>query len=172
MIAQAVTEPDNKAAHRQPPVLDRHTPFFRRILDRQINNLTRRVIRREHFAFLDGGTDHAVQQFDSIGDGDGDVDGFADIGWINEERIEIFPARTPAFADLRLFIVPYVRELIQRHQCRFLCRSLRHRFQPAGNGFVIHSDDLMLSQTGFTHSDLHFDGISMPEGLQKLMVLL
>ncbi|EDQ7969081.1 hypothetical protein S506_004933 [Salmonella enterica subsp. enterica serovar Oranienburg] len=32
MIAQAVTKLDNKTAHCQPPVLDRHTPFFRRIL--------------------------------------------------------------------------------------------------------------------------------------------
>ncbi|EEJ5119184.1 hypothetical protein CG651_002789 [Salmonella enterica] len=28
MIAQAVTELDNKAAYRKPPVLERHTPFF------------------------------------------------------------------------------------------------------------------------------------------------
>ncbi len=28
VIAQAVTELDNKTAHRQPPVLDRHTPFL------------------------------------------------------------------------------------------------------------------------------------------------
>ncbi len=34
----AVTELKNKTAHRQPPVLDWHAPFFRRRLYRQINN--------------------------------------------------------------------------------------------------------------------------------------
>jgi hypothetical protein len=117
VIAQAVTELDNKAAHRQPPVLDRHTPFFRRILDRQINNLSNRVIRREYLAFLNGGPDHAVQRFDCVRG----VDGFADIRRITEERIEVFPVRTPAFADLRIFIAPFDRERIQRNQrCLFV----------------------------------------------------
>lgn len=106
MIAQAVTELDNKTTHCQPPVLDRHTPFFRRIPDRQINNLPYRVICREHFAFFNGRPDHAVQRFDSIRG----VDGLADIRRITEERIEVFPVRTPAFADLRIFIVPFVCE--------------------------------------------------------------
>ncbi len=99
MIAQAVTELDNKTTHRQPPVLDRHTPFFRRIPDRQIDNLPHRVICREHFAFFYRGPDHAVQRFDRVCG----VDRLADIGWIAEQRIEIFPVRTPAFADLRVF---------------------------------------------------------------------
>lgn len=98
MIAQAVTELDNKTAHRQPPVLDRHTPFFRRIFDRQINYLSYRVIRREHIAFLNRSPDHTIKRFDCVPG----VDGFADIRRITEERIEVFPVRTPAFADLRV----------------------------------------------------------------------
>lgn len=34
---------------------------------------------------------------------------------IAEERIDIFPLCTPAFADLRIFIVPDIHERIQRH---------------------------------------------------------
>ena len=75
MIAQAVTELDNKAAHRQPPVLDRHTPFSRCIFDCQINNFSYRFIRREHFAFLNGCPDRAVQRLDGIRR----VDGLADV---------------------------------------------------------------------------------------------
>lgn len=75
MIVQAVTELDNKTTHRQPPVLDRHTLFLRRILDRQIDNLPHRVIFREHFTFLNRGPDHAVQRFHSVFC----VDGLADI---------------------------------------------------------------------------------------------
>jgi len=54
---------------------------------------------------------HAVQRFDGIRC----VDCLANIGRIAEERIEIFPMRTPAFADLRIFIVPGIRELVQHH---------------------------------------------------------
>jgi len=90
MIAQAVTELDNKATHSQSSVLDRHSPFFRRILDRQINNLSYRVICREHFALLNRIPDHAVQLFDGVRS----VDGPADIRRITEERIEVFPVRT------------------------------------------------------------------------------
>jgi hypothetical protein len=38
------------------------------------------------------------------------VDCLPDIRRIAEERIEIFPVRPPAFADLRIFIVPNTRE--------------------------------------------------------------
>lgn len=111
VIAQAVTELDNKTAHRQSPVLDRHTSFFRRIFDRQINHLTHRVICREHFTLFDSRTDHTVQRLDSICR----VDGFADVWRTIEERIEIFPVRTSAFADSRVFVVPGFCERIQRH---------------------------------------------------------
>lgn len=74
MIAQAVTNLDNKMAHCQPQVLDWHTPFFQRILDRQINNLSYLVICREHYVFLNRRPDHAIQRFDCVCD----VDGLAD----------------------------------------------------------------------------------------------
>lgn len=77
--------------------------------------------------------DNAVQRLDGIRG----VDCLANIRRIAEERIEIFPVRPPAFADLRIFIVPGTRERIQRHQRGFLCRSLIHRFQSASDGFVI-----------------------------------
>lgn len=38
MIAQAVTELNNKPCHGQPPVSDRHTPFFGGVHDRQVNH--------------------------------------------------------------------------------------------------------------------------------------
>ncbi len=44
------------------------------------------------------------------------VDGLADIRRITEERIEVFPVRTPAFADLRIFredAVYRIREALQ-----------------------------------------------------------
>ncbi len=41
--------------------------------------------------------------------------------------------RTPAFADLRLFVVPLARERIQRYQRRCLINHL----QSAGDGFVV-----------------------------------
>ena len=84
MIAQAVTELDNKTTHCQPSVLDRHTPFFRRILDRQIHDLPHRVICREHFAFLYRRTDHAVQRFYRVRG----VDSFTNIRRVAEEGIE------------------------------------------------------------------------------------
>ena len=75
MIAQAVTELDNTAAHRQLPVLDQNTPFFRCILDCQINNFSYRVIRWEHLVLLDSFADHAVQRLNGIRG----VDSFSDV---------------------------------------------------------------------------------------------
>ena len=45
--------------------------------------------------------------------------------------------RTPAFADLRIFIVPFTRERIQRHQRRLFGRGLINLLQAAGDGFVV-----------------------------------
>jgi hypothetical protein len=63
VIAQAITELDNKTAHCQPPVLDRHTQIFRCRLYRQINHVPHRVARWEYVAFLYRLADNAVQRF-------------------------------------------------------------------------------------------------------------
>ena len=80
---------------------------------RKVYHFAYRVIRREHFAFLDSLPDHAVQRLYRVSC----VDRLADIGRITKEGIEIFPVGPPAFADLRIFTIPGVRERIQRHLC-------------------------------------------------------
>lgn len=110
VIAQVITALDNIRAHYQRSVLDQHVPFLRRIVDRQIYNLPYRVNCREYVAFLDGNPDHAVQRFDSIRG--------VDVPWrITEERIEAFPVGTPAFADVRVPVVPDFCERIQSILC-------------------------------------------------------
>src|SRR5471030_357521 len=80
---------------------------------RKVYHFAYRVIRREHFAFLDSLPDHAVQRLYRVSC----VDRLADIGRITKEGIEIFPVGPPAFADLRIFTISGVRERIQRHLC-------------------------------------------------------
>ena len=108
VTVQSVTELNNKSTHCQPPVLNRHAPFFRRRLYREVYHFAYRVIRREHFAFLDSLPDHAIERFYRISC----VDCLADIGRITKEGIEIFPVGPPAFADLGIFVVPGVCERI------------------------------------------------------------
>ncbi len=104
-----------------------------------------------------------VQRFDGIRR----VDGLADIRWVTEEGVEIFPVCAPALADLRVFFIPDACKLIQRHQRRFLCRGLIYRFQPAGDGFVIlprhefqavahHMDDAELNMRLRVHAIYRF----------------
>lgn len=64
--------------------------------------------------------DHAVQRFYSIRG----VDGLADIRWVAEERVQVFPLCTPAFADLGILSLPCFCERIQRHQRRLFDRGL------------------------------------------------
>lgn len=122
MIAQAVTELVNKTAHRQSPVLDWHTLFLRRIFDSQINNLSYRVVRREHLAFLNGCPAHAVQRFDSIRG----VDGLVDVRRITEEPIQVFLVRT--------YPAPSESSLLNGLQC-------------AGDGFVVLSENVFKAVT-------------------------
>lgn len=156
MIAQAVTELENKTTHRQPPVLDRHTPFFRRILDRQIHNLPHRVICREHFTFINRGTDHAVQRFYRVRG----VDDLTDIRRVAKECIKIFPVRTPAFTKLLIFTLPFAREHLQRHQRRLFGRSLINFLQAAGDGFVVLPGHVFQA---ITH---HMDDAQLDMGLR------
>ncbi|CAX54952.1 uncharacterized protein EpC_11730 [Erwinia pyrifoliae Ep1/96] len=92
-IAQAVTGLDNKTAHRQPPVLDRHTPFLS-TLDRQINNLSHRVVCRKHLSLFHGCADHAVQRLNGVCG----VDSLADIWRIAEELMKTFTVVIPKHA--------------------------------------------------------------------------
>ena len=63
--------------------MDRHTPFFRRLPDRQIDHLRSRIVRGKQFPFSDS---------------------FADILRVAEQRAEVMPVRAPGLADLRIFI--------------------------------------------------------------------
>lgn len=93
------------------------------------------------------------------------VDSLADIRRVAKECIEVFPVGTPAFADLRIFVVPLVCKHIQRHQRRLFGQSRVNRLQSAGDSFVVlhgyvfqavthHMDDaqleLALSASGKT----------------------
>ncbi len=85
----------------------------------------------------------------------------ADIRRITEELIEVFPVRTPAFADLRIFIVPDFRERIERHQCRLFGRGLIDSLQAAGDGFVVLPGHVFQA---VTH---HMDDAQLDMGLRE-----
>ncbi len=52
VTVQAVTELDNKAAHCDTAVLQRHRPFLGSILDCQPHHFFHRVVCREHFTLF------------------------------------------------------------------------------------------------------------------------
>lgn len=69
--------------------------------------------------------------------------------------------RTPAFADLRIFIVPDCCERIQRHKCRLFDRGL---IDQPGDGFVVPPGHVF--QT-VTH---HMDDALLDMGLREYTV--
>jgi hypothetical protein len=75
--------------HGRLPFSFRHCRFLGRALNSQVNNLFRRITLWEQLTLPDGLTDHAVERFDSaVG-----INGFADIVWIIEQRIEVILGR-------------------------------------------------------------------------------
>lgn len=110
---------------------------------------------REHLAFLNRSPGHAVQRFDYICG----VDGFSDIRRITEERIDILQVRIPAFADLRIFIVPDFRKLIYCHQCQLFGRGLINRLQAAGDDFVVLSRHLIQAAHLMDDTQLDMGGL-------------
>ncbi len=69
--------------------------------------------------------------------------------------------RTPAFADLRIFIVPGFRERIHRHQCRLFGRGLIDHLPAAGDGFVVFPGYVFQA---VTH---HMDNAQLDMGLRE-----
>lgn len=74
-------------------------PFFRCLLDCQINNFSYRVIRREHLALLDSCADHAVQRLAGICC----VDGLANSRRITEQCMNIFQCARQLLLICRYF---------------------------------------------------------------------
>ncbi len=89
---------------------DRYCPLFRGGLDCQVDYLLRRVIGWKQLPLFDRFANDAVQRLNGVGR----VDHFSFVLRVVEQRVEILPMGAPGVADLEVFIVPSVREFIQR----------------------------------------------------------
>lgn len=73
------------------PVADWHGPFFRRLTDRQVNHVHRRITRGEQLPFFHSLAENTVERLDAVCR----VNGPADVFRVAEQRVEVVPVRVP-----------------------------------------------------------------------------
>ena len=64
---QPALELDGEPIEGLFPVLDRHRPLFRGLLDGQVHHFQRRAVAGENAAVVDGLANHAVERLDGVG---------------------------------------------------------------------------------------------------------
>ena len=67
----------------------------------------------------------------------GGVDGLANIRWVIEQRVEVVPVGLPAFADVRVFVIPSLGKVIERLLGLFGCCRLINALEIGGDRLVV-----------------------------------
>src|SRR6266516_149415 len=108
---KAFAKLNGKLAHGGRP-FDSSPPAQAGILDREIQQLQRRIVGGKAAAGLDDLAQRAMQRLDRVGG----VDHLADAGGEREERHDMVPGSSPRLGDRRIALAPFGLELLEPNQ--------------------------------------------------------
>ena len=132
MILVSVRQPtvvhDGQFAVNLAPVVDRHRPFLRGFKRGKIKRLQQRRVAGKYAALAVQPTIRGVQAFNGVGG----INYCTHVLGEFEYRADSVPVVVPALHGPGIFLLPFLRDFIQRFPAFLLGRSVVDRFQVIG----------------------------------------
>ena len=128
LVRQPTVVHDSQFAVNLTPIVDRHRPFLRGFKCGKIQRLQQRRVAGEYAALTVQPTGRGIQAFNGVGG----VDHCPHILGEFEDRADSVPVVVPALHGPGIFLLPFLRDFVQRFPAFLLGRCVVNGFQVVG----------------------------------------